>query len=384
MRTTTNWILAAALGLCLAPLGCADDSPSDFGNEGGTGGTGASGPTLAELPALLTDVYCDALTTCAGSMEDLQFPGSSCAAELQKQLEDGMFAKLPAALDSGKVKYDAGQVAACLAALRAEGCALFTTRASGACEGALDGAVPLGGDCTSSLECDASLYCKATDSCPGKCSEPEGAGVACSEDDACKSGLRCDESRGTCEAPRKVGERCKGDQLPDCDLGLLCFGDDAKKKTPGTCRDLDDLFSAKSGEPCDVMGGVLCATPAVCALVGVKGQQPDFQCVGKVTSGSACKLAFPSACPVSDFCDVPDPQKSLDGVCKALPAAGSPCVKTLFDAQGQCAPSTACVEGTCRTVERLGESCAGDSACYSKFCDGGTCAAEDVCSRLGD
>jgi hypothetical protein len=103
----------------------------------------------------------------------------------------------------------------------------------------------------------------------------------------------------------------------------------------------------------------------------------ELECIAPVASGAACRLAFPEACPLGEYCSpVPD---TLEGTCVPLPVAGESCAIGALDQNQLCAPYTRCENGTCRALQNIGGTCAADSTCYSQYCLNGKCAADGAC-----
>ncbi|MEZ4220956.1 MAG: hypothetical protein R3B13_08505 [Polyangiaceae bacterium] len=143
---------------------------------------------------------------------------------------------------------------------------------------------PLGGPCTTYLDCAEDMYCEV----PGKCAAKLPAGGACGGDDAaCASGLVCGAT-DTCEAPTlgQVGASCSVlvklscDVFHDvdCDLatqkcvaappalpGEACGGSSGKHCGPGvSCVAATCVTDAQDSAACDDTKGPRCVPPASC------------------------------------------------------------------------------------------------------------------------
>ena len=378
-----TWISVGLLG-ALATA-CGGDEEGLFGGPSGTGGSSngtASGPSIAELPQALTTIFCDAFETCVGPMAKLQFGEQSCEDVFGKTLEDGEFAHLQSAVDDGKVTYNQGNAQACLDAMKAQGCELFTNRTVDECLDTIVGTVDENGPCTLDFECTGDLFCKADGACPGACTALQPAGTECTDSDECMNGLVCDDNLDICAAPLGVGESCD-DTTANCAMSLGCWGSDEQAGTPGTCMTNDSLFALETGASCDIQTGELCAVDTFCALeVDMQAQKLVGTCEPAVASGAACKTSFPDQCPANEYCKTPpqQPQQApdLNGVCTPTPVAGEACLGQQVWA-AKCVAGTACVDGTCEAIARLGESCSGDDACASETCEGNICVAPLAC-----
>jgi hypothetical protein len=225
-------------------------------------------------------------------------------------------------------------------------------------------------------ECAGNRYCKFDSECPGTCSDREPAGAACESDSNCASGLVCSTVTERCEEPAGPGEACQHGE-PDCAPGYACAGGSEDENRPGICRTYAETFSRREGESCDPVGGTLCAAPAVCRVDAVLPDAGTIQatCSERVEAGAPCNLAFPSACPAGQYCDVP--AASLEGTCKPRPAAGQPCGREFTP--DVCAAYARCDGTTCRALANLGDSCSDDDVCYSEHCVNGTCAGSEGC-----
>jgi hypothetical protein len=94
--------------------------------------------------------------------------------------------------------------------------------------------------------------------------------------------------------------------------------------------------------------------------------------------GGSCFLAIPDQCPSGEYCDADIDAGEYTGSCRDVPAAGQDCASMVFSATG-CQPYHACVDGTCRELQRLEGSCTADDECYGGNCAAGSCALLDPC-----
>ncbi|HEV8247253.1 MAG TPA: Dickkopf N-terminal cysteine-rich domain-containing protein [Polyangiaceae bacterium] len=358
--------------VCLAALASAaacGGSSSDHDNSGTV-------EPVDQLPTIYTQAYCDALTACAGPLLAVFLPGEDCVTRTLPGFEEEL-SRIQAAIDAGKVVYHGDKIDACAEEIRMRDCAGFLERESDLCRAALDGTVALDGDCTMDEECSGVAYCDFAAACPGTCKPLEPAGSTCGADSDCASGLVCSGTTQRCVEPAGPGDLCKGGE-PDCALGYICAGADDANNTPGNCRSYDEVFNGSDGAACDPVATELCDLGLVCAVDGLDQAGLMASCAAHVTSGKACKIAFPDQCPDDEYCDVP--MNMLDGTCKPRPAAGEPCAPGPIDRVGSiCAPYARCDSGTCRGLANLGESCSSNDVCYSSNCQGGACVSSSSC-----
>lgn len=357
-------VAAAAPVVLLGACGSSD--------EGGGNGGGTSVP-LADVPGMAAEVLCDNIEQCVDpTLFSLFTNGEDCVATNTRQIAEGDFAAIDAAVQDGRVVYRGDLVQDCLDGLAALGCDALASNTVEACNLALQGTVDEGGDCELDEECKGTLYCKANGACPGTCSPREAPGASCELDDQCDDGLVC--AQGACVAPGKEGAACN-DATP-CRFDFLCVGEDDTAGTPGTCKAGSDVFTNTTGQPCDLVGGSWCAAGSHCAAVDVTMQgEVVWECVAAVGSGAACNAAVPDMCPDGEYCDVP--QDMIAGTCAPMPVDGEPCVENGFTAQ--CATGHRCDGGTCRKRQGNGGSCSDDDVCFSDNCTGGVCAPSKAC-----
>ncbi|MEB2312798.1 MAG: hypothetical protein OZ921_11600 [Sorangiineae bacterium] len=356
----TRWFGALLLA---AGVGVASCSSSSDG--------GGSGPVpLEELPHGLATSICGLMQQCFGDVYEVFMRGQDCVTLTERQLAQQSLSVIGTFIDDGTVQYHGDQVKGCLSAITARGCSLFAERLPSECEGVFVGSVAVGGDCTITEECVPGSVCLITGgTCPGKCSPRVAAGAACSEDSECVSGLNC--QKGRCVAPAAQGEACGG-AAPACLGGLFCAGEDEDKGVSGTCAPLDTVFGAARGESCDATAGKLCAPGSSCQ-VSIENQSVTWTCVAPVTSGAACKLAFPDTCPIDEYCRIAaGANPPIEGSCAKLPGVGEDCSESKV-----CQPYMACDASTkkCVALTDDGGSCTSDDSCYSKHCVNGKCRA---------
>jgi hypothetical protein len=318
-------------------LGNAGIGGASGAGQAGSGGT-SSGTPLADLPAQFAPAVCDTAAQCYGPLLGFLLGGNACTDLLTKQLAESDFALLQAAVTKGTVQYDGTKVAACLDAVKKEGCAILSTRLSTLCADVLHGTVAAGRPCTFGAECSPGLFCKTT-ACPGVCTSLLAEGAACEADGNCQDGLTCSDSK-------------------------VC--------TKAVAIDL----SGAEGTTCDPTAAKLCQADLACAAVAIAGGAAAFKCE-KPATGATCHVAFPEECAAGEYCVLP--ANTFNGTCTPLPSAGQPCGKySPTDKRRPCGPGAVCdtTSGNCVAFQDLGKACTADNQCYSKSCgQAGTCVA---------
>ncbi len=380
-----------ALGASLALVACGGSSTSNLNaggaagsggtGTGGSGGTGtagsggaagASGMPLSDLPGKLASAYCALYDKCYGPLVSAMSSGEDCVATTTKSIEDGGFSKLQGEIDAGKVVYNGDKAQGCLDAIAATSCDQLLHHDQPACDAALDGTVPIGGDCSIDADCKGQAYCKAGAACPGKCTALESAGGNCQADEQCQDGLSCDKNTKKCVQPAAKGQACQGGTEPDCAPPYICIGSDTSKAQTGTCMDWHDVLVNKAGQSCDVTNFKWCENADPCVIQSVSATGTiTAMCGQKVAAGAACKAAVPDQCPTGQYCKL-QPQ-SVDGTCTPLPTSGQACAGI---SSSTCAANLRCdkTSQTCKPLQKLGEACSGDQFCYSGYCSSGGCA----------
>ena len=385
LRFSTASLLVTGLLLACSGSSCsgnsgppATDALPASNDSGSTGGAG--GIAFDALPAKYAAAVCTAYRNCLGPIFSLFLGGSDCVDVTTQRLENGTFALMQPEITAGTIRYDGNKVQACLDAISKLTCDGLLQRDRPECLAALDGLVPLGGDCDLNEECAGSAICRSsTGACPGKCVPLLSAGQACSGDSDCTDGLQCSSETSLCVKPAAVGDSCEYGS-PPCGPGLLCLGKDDTNKTPGVCRNAVDALSAAAGATCDP-AGTLCVSGVSCvADVDLTGKKLVWTCVnsGTYPAGGACKPGFPDACATGNYCLTGTGIAALSGTCTAIPGAKQPCGTGIG---AQCQPGTACVAGLCQSYAANGVSCTGDAMCYSGYCGtSGGCQLRLPCS----
>lgn len=335
------------------------------------------GPALAELPALYAAAACRALESCAGSGAELFLGGEDCETRVEESVAD-LVAALSPAFEAGTVRYRADRVEACLDALGAAGCGYDGVGREEVCLDALDGTVPVGGDCDSTEQCEGTAYCKSGAACPGTCAPAEPVGGACEAKNECATGLDCDKDSGKCFEPAAIGQPCGPGSAPGCGDGGFCLGADEEQARAGTCQRLAEVFVAKNGEACSPVDGPLCGPDLHCVITAATAAGLVASCQPGVAAGAACQIGFPDPCPASEFCQAPE--GALAGTCTGRPVAAQACARGPFSKVAEvCGVGLRCDDGVCREPQPVGGTCAVDQVCLSEHCVGGRCALDGAC-----
>lgn len=358
-RLVVGSVLVFALG-----VGCGSES-----------GDGRSVP-VEDVPSELAAAACRALEGCYGAVYELVLPGEDCEARVRAQLSEAVTA-LKEAVDAGKARYRGDRMDDCLSRVRRAGCGIDEAFDSEPCLAALDGTVEVGGDCGSTLECQGDAFCRNDGACPGECVAAGAAGAVCEDDSECQPGLEC-SAQQRCYAPAKAGTACGGSDPESCADGAFCIGA-SELGSGGECRAPDEVFTGKSGEPCNFVDGALCGSGLSCTILSFDGGTLEAECRARVAAGAACTLAVPDQCPTDQYCSITS-AATFSGSCTAKPGAGQPCAPGPFeDSAPVCAPNLRCDGGTCRERQPLAAPCGSDDACRSENCLRGRCALEGAC-----
>jgi hypothetical protein len=356
---------AAVFGLAAAACG-----GTDTGTSGDQSGAGIS---MEELPDKYAEAFCQVFSTCAGDLYGIFRPGEECLADFKVTFEEAL-ATLPSEVDAGRVKYHAELMQKCLDDIAAGGCDTLANREPESCKQAIEGTVKTDAACNMDVDCGGEQYCKVTGTCPGKCAAYEQAGGACTDNGNCASGLKCGDN-AHCVAPSQKGDACEQGE-PKCADGLLCLGQDATKKTPGTCYPIDAALAGKKGDPCSI-DGHLCNADLACEITAL-APTIGGNCVAKVDSGATCHAAFPDECPDDEYCALIPLMPLMPGTCTAKPKAGEMCGSGLGGG-AICAPYARCDSSVCRDLAHAGEDCHADDTCYSGHCQVNACVTGNSC-----
>ena len=259
---------------------------------------------------------------------------------------------------TGKVRYDGGLVAKCLADVAAQSCTLnaLDRRVSFA-QCVLDvyrGSVAAGGVCSADAECTSgTCSCSLEDAscCSGTCLPgvatpftPNPIGAACQQAsggfNSCTPDAFCDQATNICTALEPAGASCISDS--ECGDGLKC--NFAATQSTSTCTAVPHL-------------GESCATIAICGDEGTYCDSQTHLCTAVKFVGAPCATggcASPLRC---------DPQTLL---CATYPVTGASCVD-----EGRCNDfGTYCNQAEiCALPKPNGAACNSGLDCASQMCD---------------
>ena len=354
---------------------------------GGSSDDDSSPPTLAleEVPAAYAKALCNLYQRC-NPFARAWLPDSDCEAYFQNTIENQGFADIVDAIDNGRATYNGQQMASCLDSISSRACEDIDAPDPESCDKAALGSVARGEDCTTDIECEGDSICDFSNSCPGVCAGRLNAGEACSGDDQCKDNLTCSTDTDQCVEPALAGEDCEGGVAPVCADALFCVGDDEESSTPGTCKPVAEVFSAQTGEACDLDEGPYCVEGAACVVDELTEDGATFQCVKVAGNGEACLLGAPNPCEPGLRCaglDITSDPPVIEGTCAPTLSAGAECDPILpFD----CGFNAACIPDAndvhhCVSPKNNGVSCTLDAECWSENCNGGGCAPTSACRQ---
>lgn len=326
------------------------------GGAGGSGGGGSTGVPLEDAAGVVASAVCEKFDTCVGQAAlRVVLHDEDCLTLVTRLIDNSIIATI----EEKGVEYDPLTVPTCVDALSALDCEEISLDFPQECRQLLGELTPEGGECLRSLECEPGLYC-STGTCPGTCSPLLPADSPCAEGDVCTGGYTCFE--GTCQPLGREGDDCGGTVLPDCLTGLVCAGADDAMMEPGKCRPASSLFVSGEDQVCKVGNpATLCQEELSCPILTLTPA-----CVPRAPSLGACELALPDMCPEGEYCNA--------GTCAPLPGAGQPCAFGLI-LKPTCQAYMRCIDGTCRRLGEIGNTCVVDAECYSGTCFDGTCVA---------
>jgi hypothetical protein len=168
---------------------------------------------VRDLPRRVAELQCRKLFDCctpaqiatAGSLIVSFTDEAGCVTEFQNFFERAT-PRQEAAITAGRVIYNSGEVAACLARIDAMTCDVLTSGSVPSC----DAWTPLQQDgeaCESDAECISTL-CEfgIGPTSQRTCARPAGLGEPCAG--ACEEGAACDFDTSTCVLAKRIGESC--------------------------------------------------------------------------------------------------------------------------------------------------------------------------------
>jgi hypothetical protein len=283
MRSFSGVLGVSLLGVYLAA--CGGDDGLDISTD------------QENVCSEVAKVACHNLYSCCSEGEIENFLGvqdprsqSGCEQDVQR-LCSRQIVRLDAAIEAGRVRFEAERMDGCLQALVAPSgtCASIedTLPWAEACmNSAWVGVVPDGSQCLADAECQSEDSLCATNR---TCTPRPTTGQPCGR--GCATGLYCQTVSGTCQPQAGAGQACT--TAAQCQSGLDCD----LAALPSTCAPLRD-----SGQPC--------ATSTICkssvCLVGVcagtsTSCTSDFTCGG--VAGSCTGRVCAQNQPVADYCE---------------------------------------------------------------------------------
>lgn len=337
---------------------------------GGSAGTGGVGEDVSDVPQLLANAVCAALTACDGAqlLAD-SLNGENCADITGSVFSARELSALSDSVAAGRITFDRTRMASCIASITSQSCDVQTSRRPAACEEAIRGRVALGGDCVISEDCSGTTsYCAAQAQCPGECRALLNMGAECTNSDHCANGLLCAVLEGVrqCVAPGNPGAYCGYDDTPLCKRGNTCtpnVGDD------DTCKANSVVYGRAAGQSCDPATGSFCERDLACT-----NTPGGLTCAAIAARDGACFRAQPSHCPAGQYCDA---ETGMAGTCVDLPEDNEVCLPV--GRSQRCAPGFVCLgtteqaAGFCQIKGENGDNCTDDAQCYSGNCDGTVC-----------
>jgi hypothetical protein len=308
----------------------------------------ACGDNIAAIPydqyaAARRQADCDRLVRCG------VFANAAACAAYSYPLPDD---NLDAAIQAGRVQYNAVAAARCIDAITTMTCDAGTAEARllpDSCDKIFTGTAASGAACAFDSECE-SRHCEQDACDPSMCCRgtcvgdgPSTAGGPCRADPDCVEGTACDLDH-VCHALAKAGESCYRDA--QCEYGLGCV----TQTNPGVCRPL-----ASTGDACPF---------GRCAWIGDRCD-PNAGCTPYGVAGDAC--AADSECSPAGFCD------TSAGRCADLPDVGMPCML-------RCAGEAWCdvTSHVCMARLEMNAPCSTDNQCVTGYCAEG--AVYDFCN----
>lgn len=349
-----------------------------------------------DFMAEYTDTLCERSSQCSALASYIE---AGCDDEVR-----GLFGEdVEAAIQAGRIVYDADAAGACVEGLAKTDCLAEqpSDATLAACLSALSGTIAPGQPCFGTFECAQGICPSVTgDACPAVCPVVAKAGEACSllggSDCDVRAGLRC--SGGTCVAPKEQGAACEDNF--GCESGLVCVtnvcvplrGDHQGCSQDASCQ--PGFFCAAGGDEggvCEARlsagmacGGaeaedanaafrhVQCEDGLVCLLAGLdeNGTSVSGTCGDAHDLGGDCTVepsgwqVFETGCKSGLVCN--------EGKCEMPPSTGAACGPHFSCAAEEafCDPMTT----VCTALKPNGAPCTIDPECEGGYCGGaGTC-----------
>ena len=392
----------AWLGICLTALACGESerhpsptggaagtdpsgglgggSSTDGGSQVGGSGAGGSGSAIDAYTAQYAVALCSILDRCWASFTaELD---ETCESYFERELREGPFANVAAAVADGRVQYHGDRAESCLDTLANADCGEGLAIAPDDCAEVFVGSLQTGDPCTLDAECAGGAQCLVGQSCPGECGPRGQEGQACTSDNRCQSELIClvsATSGGVCATQvSQQGGVCS--QTMPCTSFFYCAGlDRSDPESTGTCEPRDALYRGALNDACGIgAASELCEVGLVCVFQeGTTGT-----CQEGVTSGSPCQYALPDACPRDEYCRIADTEvMPLAGTCSKRPALDEECAYSEI-LLAPCATDQYCstATGACEPGKHVGEPCLAHEDCFSETCEGAICVVPLECT----
>jgi hypothetical protein len=311
-------LLASVVLLGSLAAACGKVTPNDDGGVAGAPGGGGSGgtggrpaPTAEEACAHFSEIFCDALDTCATFFVQVWYgDDSTCRARTKLScMSDQSLSGINRTPQNIVTCADAAKTATCDD--------LLAGNLPAACD-PVPGPTVNGRGCGSSLQCMSGHCEKGSESC-GTCAPRQPANGNCTVDEGCIKGLVCANQK--CVFPRDLGNDC--DPNNPCRSTLYCDKSTRKCAMPVGAG----AACGSDGNACDLLQGVACS---------VTGNPQTCQTVGVAKAGQPCGIVSgtPTLCVELNLCS---------GVCPAPAADGTTCTDAIH-----CVPPATCVSGLCR------------------------------------
>jgi hypothetical protein len=264
---------------------------------------------------------------------------------------------------------------------------------SGACQKYKVGTLCLAESCTSNVykppsTCNATGQCVAPDSLP--CSPYVCNGTACfgacTADANCLTPNSCSPTNSC--GPKNNGASCSA--ADECGSGFCAQGVCCDKACAGACQScalpgtLGACTNVATGatDPaglCQDMGSTSCGTNAKCQAGACQKYAKGTSCAASTCPAATTTFTAASSCDGNGACVTPPPGSCFPYKC------GTAVCKGACAADADCASPAVCISGSCG-LKGMGQSCAGNGECLSKFCAQGVCcnaACNGSCQSCG-
>jgi hypothetical protein len=317
-----RWAIASGLLLPLAAAACGNVSPNggSGGSGGGSGGTGGGPPPTAEQACdQFSQVFCEALHTCANFLVQVLY-GDATTCTSRTKLACVTDQSVPGIARAPQ------DIVTCANAARTATCEdLIANRLPTACD-PVPGPNINGAGCGSSLQCQSGHCEKGGNNC-GTCAPRQAANGTCTVDEGCARGLVCANQR--CVAPKDLGGDCDPQNSP-CRANLYC------DKNSHQCA-----MRVGAGSPCSADSNA--CDPLQSVACNGFAATPTCQAVGVAKGGEACGIVNGTLTICIELDNCAGASLAQPGSCAAPAGDGEQCSD-----QRHCVPPASCVEGLCR------------------------------------